>query len=118
MHDLRPAGATDRDGVRDPVPAQWRQPRPGQVPRPHPLLRGVGVRAAVILSIGVIEALVRVRPTFKRRVGRRRNDEFIVDGNTRYWRLPGLTRRANRVALRMSHDRSHALESPRWPHAP
>src|SRR5437879_10071376 len=53
MHDLRPAGASDRDGVRDPIPAQRRQPRPGQVPRPYPVLRGMGVRAPRSLTIAV-----------------------------------------------------------------
>src|SRR2546430_8246 len=53
MHDLRPAGASDRDGVRDPVPAQRRQPRPGQVPRPYPVLRRMGVRAPRSLTLAV-----------------------------------------------------------------
>src|SRR5438874_13659088 len=53
MHDLRPAGASDRDGVRDPIPAQRRQPRPGQVPHPYPVLRGMGVRAPRSLTIAV-----------------------------------------------------------------
>src|SRR5207302_2640422 len=60
MHDLRPAGTSDRDGVRDPVPAQRRQPRPGQVPRPYPVLRRMGVRAPRSLTIAV--ELVSMRP--------------------------------------------------------
>ena len=38
-------GATDGDGVRDPVRARRKQSWVGQVPHSHSLLRGVGVRA-------------------------------------------------------------------------